>query len=106
MRMNRTVLTNKTRQEIRFVWSDLRGFLSYMVNLPTLFNIQGEIMEQCNMNCDNTGAKKSKALMAKMSDGKRLATVTGLAYLENEYAILGNKYKNKPIFNGHFVEGY
>ena len=98
MRMNRTVLTNKTRQETRFVRSDLRGIQSYMVNLPTLFNIQGEIMEQCNMICDNTGAKQAKALMDKMSDGKRLATLTGLAYLENQYAICSVQSQHARTF--------
>ena len=98
MRMHRAVLTNKSRQETRFVRSDLRGLQSYMVNLPTLYNIQGEIMQSCNLTCDNTGAKQAQALMDKMSDGKRLATITGLAFLENEYAICSVQSQHSRTF--------
>ena len=80
MKMNRTVLSNKKKEETRFVRSDLRGLQSYMINLPTLYNIQGEILRECVSRHDNTGAKEAKKLLDLMSDGRRLATITGLAF--------------------------
>ena len=59
LRLNHVVYSNKSRQETRFVRSDLTGFQSYMVNVPTLFNIQGEIMQECNRTGDTTGAKEA-----------------------------------------------
>ena len=98
MRMNRAVLTNKGRQETRFVRSDLRGLQSFMVNLPRLYNKPGEIKQACNLTGDNTGAKQAQALMEKMSDGRKLATITGLAFLENEYAVCSVQSQHSRTF--------
>ena len=86
LRLNHVVYSNKSRQETRFDRSDLRGFQSYMFNLPTFFNIQGEIMQECNRVGDTTGAKEALKYMEKLSDGKRLAKITGYSYLLNEYS--------------------
>ena len=85
MKMNRTVLSNKKKEETRFVRSDLRGLQSYMINLPTLYNIQGEILRECVSRHDNTGAKEAKNWLDLMSDGRRLATITGSQSLSRHF---------------------
>ena len=41
--MNHVVLMNKSRQKTRFVRCDMRGMQTYMINLPTIYGIQGEV---------------------------------------------------------------
>ena len=75
--MNYAVLTNKSRQKTRFVRSDMRGMQTYMTNIPTIYQIQGDVLQECLRYNDNTGAKKAQKYMEKLKDGTTLSTVLG-----------------------------
>ena len=77
MRMNHVVLVNKSRQKTRFVRSDMRGMQTYMTNLPTIHGIQGEVLQECLRNNDNTGAKAARQYVEKIRNGVTLATIVG-----------------------------
>ena len=77
MNMNYVVLVNKSRQKTRFVRSDMRGMQTYMTNLPTIYGIQGEVLQECLRNNDNTGAKAARQYVEKLRNGTTLATILG-----------------------------
>ena len=76
-KLNHVVLSNKARQDTRFVRSDLCGLQAYMTNVPTIYCIQGEVFAKCSAAGDNLGAKKAKTYIDKLCDGTELATIIG-----------------------------
>ena len=77
MQLNHVVLANKSRNKTRFVRSDFRAAQTYMINIPTIFSIQGKVFQECNESLDVTGAKVAKKYMDKLSNGTTLATMVG-----------------------------
>ena len=55
-------------------------------------------MQEASLACNNTEAKQAKAVMKILSDGKRLATITGLAFLLNEYAVCSVESQHARAF--------
>ena len=84
--MNNVVQTNKSNQETRCVMSTLRGFSTYMIQLPTLHGIYANVFNDCNEDRDNTGAKAALDVMNNISDGESLAMMVGICQLLDMYS--------------------
>ena len=85
--MGHSVLTNKGRQQTRFVRSDLRGFQTYLRNIPTLYAIHGKDVEDCIKVSDNTNAQIAMKTQRKLSDGSMIAEVAGYCMLLELYSL-------------------
>ena len=76
--LDNVVLTNKSYQTTRFVMATLRGMSTYMTNLPTLYAIHSQTLQECLEISDNTGAKSCMETMKNIGNGEKIAMMIGI----------------------------
>lgn len=80
------VLTNKQYQETRFVRATLRGLQAGLRNLPTLYNIQGQQMQENVLAHHNLNAAKAKKKMDQINNGQTVCIAIGICQILEVYA--------------------
>ena len=93
-----SVLTNKSNQTTRFVRALLRGIQALLRNIPCLYNLWGDIVKECALENDNTGAKEAMKMTGRLSDGKFIASVVGVVQILEEYAKTSLDSQNLSFF--------
>ena len=84
--LDNVVLTNKSYQTTRFVMATLRGMSTYMTNLPTLYAIHSQTLQECLKISDNTGAKSCMETIKNIGNGEKIAMMIGICQLLELYS--------------------
>ena len=62
------ILKNKGPQETRWARAELRSIKTFLRNLPVIYNIQAEAIQECSDNFDATGQKEATNKLNQPAD--------------------------------------
>ena len=79
------ILSNKKKQETRFVAALMTGTKAYLRNLPTLVVVLAEKYEQAALDGRNTEARELLGKLNNLRDSRKLLLLVGLTQLLEKY---------------------
>ena len=82
------ILSNKCKQDTRFVRSLQRCFTAVLRNLPTLHRVIYEDFEDCCRNFENAKGSKLRKKLDQLEKGENLFVAIGLAQLLENYCLV------------------
>ena len=82
------ILKNKGPQETRWARAELRSIKTFLRNLPVIYNIQAEAIQECSDNFDATGQKEATNKLNQLADPSMISFAIGMCEILEDYSEL------------------
>ena len=92
------ILSNKKKQQTRFVRSMMRGVQAYLRNIPTLVAVLAEVYEEAAREGKNTEARAVLGKLSNLRDSRKLLLLVGLAQLLEKYTVASVQSQHSKRF--------